>query len=127
MAQSAAKMFIDAEATLRTAGEKGADGELVDSAIAEVRLSAGKTAEAEAMLRQVLRRVPELVGPIMNLAIVRAKEGNTAEAVALIRLAWHLGYQNPKELRTTPEFARIRELGLLNDLVSVAVGRCAIY
>lgn len=127
LAQSSARMFRSAETTLRAALEKGADKELVDAAIAEVWLSSGRKVEAEALLRQVLRRAPDLAGPMINLATIRAAEGNVTEAAALIRMAWQLGYQNPQELRKAPEFERVRASGLLNDLISEPDGRCHIY
>ncbi|MFY1828115.1 hypothetical protein ACN47A_19490 [Myxococcus fulvus] len=127
LAQSVAKMFKDAEATLRAARAKGADGDLVDAAIGEVLLASGRKFEAELLLRQVLRRAPDLVGPMMNLAVLRASEGNLTEAAALIRQAWAYGHQDLGELRRTPEFARIRELGLLNDLFVTSEARCRIY
>ncbi|WP_223646082.1 hypothetical protein [Corallococcus sp. EGB] len=127
LAQSSARVFQAAEATLRAAREKGADRELVDAAIAEVWLSSGRKIEAEALLRQVLRRAPDLAGPMINLAMIRAVEGNVTEAAALIRMAWQLGYRNPKELRKAPEFERVRALGLLNDLITEPLGRCHIF
>lgn len=120
-------MFAPAEKSLRTAAEKGADPDLVEAAIAEVRLSSGKVEEAEELLRQILRRKPDMVGPMLNLATIRANQGNATEAAALVRFAWQLGYKNPKELRTAPEFERVRSLGLINDLIAAAERRCAIY
>ncbi|TSC25982.1 hypothetical protein [Corallococcus sp. Z5C101001] len=127
LAQSSARMFRSAETTLRAAREKGADTDLVDAAIAEVWLSSGRKGEAEALLRQVLRRAPDMAGPMLNLAALRAAEGNVTEAAALIRFAWALGYQNPTELRKAPEFERVRALGLINDLISTPSRRCRIY
>jgi Flp pilus assembly protein TadD len=127
LAQSTARMFRPAEATLRAAREKGADSDLVEAAIGEVWLSSGRTREAETLLRKVLRRAPDMVGPMLNLAAIRATEGNATEAAALIRFAWQLGYQNPKELRATPEFERVRVLGLIDDLITTPIGRCNIY
>ncbi|WP_164002204.1 hypothetical protein [Pyxidicoccus caerfyrddinensis] len=127
LAQSAARLFEQAEKSLRAAKAKGADIDLVDAAVAEVRLSNGRVVEAEALLRQVLRRAPDLQGPIMNLATIRATEGNLTEAAALIRLAWHLGYQNPKELRKAPEFEKVRASGLINDLIAATTRRCGIH
>lgn len=124
LAQSAAREFAEAEVTLAAAREKGVDKDLVEAAIAELRLSSGRTAEAESMLRRLLRRSPELTGPTLNLAVIRAREGNLTEAAALIRFAWQLGYQNPRELRSGPDFAQVRASGLLNDLISTPVGRC---
>jgi lipopolysaccharide biosynthesis regulator YciM len=127
LAQSAAHLFDQAERTLRAAEAKGADIDLVDAAIAEVRLSKGRAVEAEALLRQVLRRAPDLPGPMMNLATIRAMEGNLVEAAILVRLACQLGYQNPKELRKAPEFEKIRASGFIDDLVTTPTGHCGIY
>ncbi len=127
LAQSSARLFGQAEKTIRAAGEKGADLDLVEAGLAEIRLGSGKVAEAEELLRQLLRRVPAMVGPILNLATIRANQGHVAEAAALIRFAWQLGYQNPKELRKSMEYERVRTMGLINDLITTPVGRCAIY
>ncbi|NMO14736.1 hypothetical protein HPC49_05440 [Pyxidicoccus fallax] len=56
-----------------------------------------------------------------------SREGQLTEAAALIRLAWALGYQNPRWLRKEPEFERVRASGLLNDLMTEPIGRCGIY
>lgn len=124
LAQSAAQQSSEAEASLASARAAGADSALVDAAIAELHLSTGRTDEAEAMLRAVLQRAPDLTGARMNLAAIRTKQGHHLEAAALVRLAWRLGYQNPRELRTAPEFAQVRALGLIDDLIGSPTGRC---
>ena len=128
LAQSSARLFTDSEKTLKAARQKGADADLIDAGIAELRLSAGKFKESEILLRQVLRRSPTLVGPILNLAVLRVREHNVAEAVALIRSAWQLGYRNPRELQTSVDFMPLRVLGLIDDLIASTEGaRCAIH
>lgn len=127
LAQSSARALTDAEATLLLAAKHGVHRDLIDAGLAELRLSSGRTVEAESMLRKLLRRSPDMTGALMNLAHIRAVEGNPAEAAALIRLAWQLGYQNPRELRRDPVFAEARSLGLLGDLTSLPVGNCRAF
>ncbi len=125
LAQGAAKDLPGAEATLRLALQAGSDRDLVEGAMATLRLRAGKMVEAEKMLRAVLRRTPTLTGALYNLAVVRSKAGDVAEAAALIRMGWELGHHDPFELERDPDLANLRSTkGLIDDLLRPRSPHC---
>lgn len=128
LALSAAKEPQEAEKALREAESNGADKDLIESAIGMLRIQTGKLAEAEAILRRVLKRAPLLTGALYNLACVRSLNGDIAEAASLIRLSWQAGLKDPDQLKKDPMLAAVRAReGLIDDLVSSPIRHCGTY
>lgn|GEM_PF-2285819 len=128
LAQSAAEKLGAAEQSLDRAAKAGADRDLVESARAGLRIQAKRFADAEKMLRAVLKRSPLLSGALYNLAVIRVQQGDLAEAAALVRQAWHAGLQDPNELKNDPDLKKLRETkGLIDDLLSAQPASCGTY
>ena len=128
LAWSDARHLDAAEKAFNDAKRAGADADLVDSGIATLRVQAGKLDEAEALLRAVLRRSPQLSGALYNLAVVRVRRGDLAEAAGLIRQSWAMGLQDAHQLKHDPDLKELREeKGLIDDLMIEPIPRCRTW
>lgn len=128
LALGAASRLVDAEEALKQARTLGADKEIVDGAVAGLRLQAGKLEQAENLLKELLSRDPLLSGALYNLGAVRSRQGRLAEAAALIRQAWHAGFQDPDQLKRDPDLEALRKSkGLIDDLLNATIPRCRTY
>lgn len=122
---------VEAEREIRQARLRGADPDLLDGILARIRIETRRYDDAEKLFRALLSRKNshQMTGALYNFAVLRALQGNDFEAAGLLRLAWHLGYRNPRKIRSEKAFARIVASNrMVDDLVmDEAAARCVTW